>query len=227
MVSFFTHGWIQNSIRSFGKYFPDMKILVVDNNPHYKEQCSEWNWSNNIKTKWNAYFNFCLAEREWLKNQSNVILLDKEITTKQTTHGKCMDIALEWCKNNNKENMLCVEPDNSFSGNAWFHYLSDFLADDKHMVGIKFSDELSNHIHPCPILLKVNEIKWSFNGRHIGKQYFDCFQWVFHKLRERGKAELIVENFEGSQGLGFKHYWSGSYNNFVSNNRNCPMVTFM
>jgi hypothetical protein len=239
MVSFFTDGWTQQCIRCFQDWFPELKILVVDNNPTSADQIKGWNWCGNAGQKWKCFFKYCLAERDWLEKQSNVILLKPDRkNNQQITHGKCIDLAADWCKENNFDIMLCVEPDNFFDKVEWFYALLEPLVlEDYWMTGRNYGRNLLSHaVHPCPLMIKVNRIKcececeWSFDHVKKEKQYYDFAQWVWQKGHERGQAKLVdvevpVHHHHGWK--GFRHFWSGSYNNFISNQRNCPLVTFL
>lgn len=201
-------------------------MLVVDNNPNNVRQMKDWNWGDNAAKKWKNYIPYCLAERDWLEQQDNVILLKPERKKdQQIRHGEAIDLAVNWCKENNVDIMLCVEPDNSFTDISWFYdFLNPILHDDKWFVAYELHnkpDKLSHAVGPCPIMVKVDEIKWSFNQVVIERQYYDFAQWVWQKCKERGRVQAVPRPKR------FKHYWSGSYSNFIRNNRNCPYITFL
>lgn len=179
MVSFFTHGWMQQCVNYFRKWFPELKILVIDNNPDSRDQIKDWNFTENPNPKWMAYFDFCLAESEWLSQQDDVILLkvDRE-DNRQITHGQTLDLALEWCKENNIPIMLCVEPDVEIKGTQWFYNLLKPIEEGKWASVRKFRkfqksypdlacpSMISNkNCYPrlaCPSMFRVDKIKWSF-----------------------------------------------------------------
>jgi len=225
MVSFFTDGWTQQCIRCFQDWFPELKILVVDNNPTSINQIENWNFLANPNPKWRCLFKFCLAEREWLKEQSNVILLEPErkIANKQISHGQCVDIALNWCKENDIDIILCVEPDTAFFGVEWFYNQLEPILDDRWwMTATQLREKtLSHAVQPCPLMVKVNKIEWSFDQCVLGKQYYDFGQMLWHKFHERGRAKLV------GRAKDFKHYWGGSYRDMTRKGRNCSLVTFL
>jgi hypothetical protein len=226
MVSFFTYGWTQQCILCFQKWLPELKILVVDNNPTHPRQMTDWNWCD-AGEKWNYFFPYCLAERDWLEQQDNVILLKPNRKgDQQIRHGEAIDFAVGWCKENNIDIVLCMEPDTSFKNIDWFYDLLDpILHQGKWIAAYKMSPklgrEISHAVSPCPIMVKVDEIKWSFDHAKINRQYYDFAQWVWHKCKESDKSQIVHRS------KGFKHHWSGSYNNFISKKRHCPYVTFL
>jgi hypothetical protein len=229
MVSFFTYGWTQRCVMCFQKWFPELKILVVDNNPTSIKQMEHWNWKYNAKEKWKHFFPYCLAERDWLEQQDNVILLKPDIKKKQLQqirHGQAIDFAVNWCKENNIDIMLCMEPDSNFTDTLWFYdFLNPILHDDKWVAAFSLpprpGKEMSHAVSPCPIMVKINEIKWSFDHVAIDQQYYDFAQWVWQKCKERGRSQIMPKP------KGFKHFWSGSYRDFVRNSRNCPFITYL
>ena len=227
MVSFFTYGWTQQCIRCFQKWFPELKIIVIDNNPTSLDQIENWNWKGNPNKKWKCLFKFCLAERDWLKKQSNVILLQPDrADNKQFSHGMCVDFAYNWCKKNNIDIMLCVEPDNAFNGVEWFYQSLEPLLDDKCWITArKFNHgrfaNSTKVAQPCPIMVKVDKIKWSFDQIILHQEYYDFAQMIWHKCREKGNAQYVEDTRK------FWHYWGGSYKYIVRNERNCPYVTFL
>ena len=235
MVSFFTHGWTQQCVRCFQKWFPELKILVVDNNPTCKEQMKHWNWGTRAGKKWNNFFPFCLAERDWLEKQDNVILIkpDRSLlpANQQIRHGKAIDLALSWCKDNEFDIMLCIEPDNFFDKVEWFDALLEPLLEDYWITARNFAGGgLKKAVHPCPLMIKTSKIEFSFNDVKKDRQYYDFAQWVWQKHNEIGRAKLVeieIPVRHKKAWKGFRHFWSGSYNNFISNERNCPYVTFL
>jgi len=229
MVSFFTYGWVQQSIRCFQQHFPELKVLVIDNNPTSFTQMENWNWgrSKAVNKRWRSLYKYSLAERDWLKDQSNVILVQPDRKgNKQITHGLCVDFALNWCKENSVDIMLCVEPDISFNDVKWFYNSLEPLLDDKYWITgkpapISKLDRWQTAIHPCPIMLKVDKIKHSFNHMNLDKRYYDFSQMVWHRCNEKGRAKLVSDMKD------FEHFWHGSYQNIARNERNFPLVTFL
>jgi len=230
MVSFFTYGWTQQCIRCFQDWFPELKVLVVDNNPTHKEQMKHWNWCGNPRSKWNNFYPYCLAEREWLEQQDNVILIKPDkLNDRQTRHGEAIDLAVDWCKNQNFDIMLCIEPDVIIKDVIWFYdLLEPILDNDMWFTGVEMFSKNKNEIHtkhtvkPCPIMVRTDKIEWSFNDVIVDRKYYDFSHYVYHKFSERGRAKRFKKDFKG-----FIHSWSGSYTNFISNQRHCPYVTFL
>jgi len=225
MVSFFTYGWTQQCVRCFQDWFPELKILVVDNNPTSINQIENWNWHNskyNANVRWKSLFPYVLAEREWLKQQDNVVLISGNYGNQHPNHGRSLSLGFKWCQERDIEIALTLDPDCSFDSINWFYdLLKPIIVDDMWMVAHKAMKKPRNggiwRQAAIPIMSRIDKIKWPLLERHVDGDLYSCMAWPYWQC---GKKAVQVEVKD------FKHHWCGSYD-VVRNNRHCPYVSFL
>ena len=230
MVSFFTDGWTQQCVECFKKLLPNTEVLVVDNNPTSFNQIDSWNKFRFPHNKCRNLFRYCLAERDWLK--SNVTLLDNTGSS-QKSHGQGMDIALSWCKTNQIDVLIAIDPDCVFYTIKWFHnLLQPIIKEDAWMTTRHTETRLAEQTTwgkekfkdwtriEIPIMMQVDKIQWSLEEVLVNETQYDCMAWAFQNCE---KKKIIGKKNTND----FKHFWSGSYRNIVHNARNCPYVLYL
>ncbi len=122
--------WLNTSINSFQFYFPNEKILIVDNN------------KTEIK----------------LSSRKNVTYLKYEGESKK--HGSVIDFIINWCKNNNIDILVHIEPDCTILGKEWFNNLLNAIYEGYWMAGCCLRVDRSIHITPTAWL--TNKVDHTF-----------------------------------------------------------------
>lgn len=231
MVSFFTHGWIQQCVQCFQRCLPELKIVVIDNNPTSFKQMENWGfpWNplRNPFPKWRSLFKFALAERDWLNKQNNVILLDNKVNY-QLSHAQGLSLAFDYCKKEEIDIMLTLDPDCFFESTEWFYnLLQPIIAEDMWMtvqsevvLFVPTASYKKFYGLQIPYMQRVNKMQWSFEEGVRDNNYYDCMAWTYWQCKKNQKTKFVDKG-------KFIHYKGGSYKNIVNNKRNCPLVTFL
>ncbi|HMC90061.1 MAG TPA: hypothetical protein VKI17_10965 [Gemmataceae bacterium] len=219
VVSFRSLHWMRVAIGSYRKFFPEERLLVVDNNPLPGEET----WDSD-----------CETERAWLASHPAVDFVDRrtaEGAWARRSHGAGMDVALSWCRQRGAEVMVHVEPDCLVTGRQWRANLLDAVARGAWMAA---SERKSyGALHPAPSAWRVDQAWVSFNGQSIVRDmrhprfrklvdlrilraelrrqgaprgwlgYWDTAQRAWFQAAVRDRAAQVAAP-------GFKHYWQGS-----------------
>jgi hypothetical protein len=231
LVSFFTHGWMQQCVKCFQEWFPELNILVIDNNPTAYNQINNfgfpWNPSRSPQSKWKCLFKHTLAERDWLRDQGNVILLNKP-TNDQLSHAESLHMAHRWCRDNQVEIILILDADCCFNGVEWFYnLLLPLVADDlwmtiqrKVILSIDGTSYDKFYGLDVPYMQKVREIKWSFDTGIRGNNHYDTMAWAYKQCEIEGKVKTVDK-------AEFVHYGGGTYKRIIHNQRNSSFVSYI
>ena len=119
-----TNYWTQQMVNGFTKHFPNIKMLAIDNNPYTYQNIDSDGHGYHKNPSWNIS---CEIERKFINQHPDIFVLPAfnyaSHVQKANTHGKCLDIAVKWCKENNVDVMLCIEPDSIITGTKWFFNL--------------------------------------------------------------------------------------------------------
>lgn len=219
-----TSPWTKVGVGSFRKFFPEQKILLVDNNP---------------PTQSSAEAEKITAERDWVKSLKNVEIISGGIESEDIlgkwSHGSGMQLAAEWCRAHEYDYMLHIEPDVLVSGRKWYEALLEGANQGFWFIG---SHQKSyGPIHPTPSLICVRELASSFwaqpreqDSKHarfeelfnLSKLLKDC-----RKLYPKEQIAWFEKNWDAAQKVwfeaatsdkallvpemvDFRHFWLGS-----------------
>ncbi len=220
-VSHFTNGWIQDTLKSLFQHCPEVTVLVIDNNPSINDndvrrksyEKGAWTYKSDC---WKRHF--CEAERYWLSQQPNIIMLR---TDNYLQHGEAMDLANKWAYARNIKTIVHIDPDCEVKGRKW---LDDLLNGVKN--GYWFVSGCcmpSGILHLVPAAYSVAhslDTSFNFGSRHpessepefsklidssklYSKDFWDCSQRFWYLCAKQGKAIYIPS-------LDFVHLWMGS-----------------
>lgn len=143
-IAWNTRRWMPVGLGSFRRHFPSWQVLVIDNNPVKGE--SRWNEEHE-------------AERRWLHSQPGVTVVSNPGPSR--THGAAIDVAVEWCRNQQVEFLLHLEPDCLISGTQWYEKLCRGIDAGAWMAGSHRKEY--GPIHVTPSLWRVASICTSFD----------------------------------------------------------------
>jgi hypothetical protein len=223
MISFLSFQHSKKCVNSFQRVFPEQSLVVIDNNPLPENP----RWTKE-----------CEEEREWLQNKKNLIYIESptrhihrgypsEFNNSNihidyypyNNHGITIDFAVSWCKKNNVEIMLLLEPDCWITNKNWFNQSLERINNGAWVTGEIEQIITYNHLRKkqkweeyvlqlAGSMWLVNEIDESFqiypiiDDGHI-KKIIDTGQRLFLKHSYKGKSSLLDLN-------GFNHLWHGS-----------------
>jgi hypothetical protein len=224
MVAFNTYEWIVPCIESYYKHF-NAPLLVVDNNPcpnHTSasiERRKEENWffsspdfKNEHDQEWMA------KESDWLKKQPIIYIeslqrINNEWPVRGEQHGLCIDLTVEWCKKNNVDIMLHIEPDCLITGDKWYYDVLEIInkgawvvATGGHPTNV-LGEFVFTKIDTAGSMWVISKFKKSFVARKspIEGYNWDTAQGNYFEAAVNGKAFFLDKLHE------FKHYGQGSY----------------
>jgi hypothetical protein len=227
LVAFHSAHWIRVAVESYLEYFPEDRLLVVDNNPRRGEE---------------GWLPECTREREWLAAHPGVVLIDNPAPPdgllKNRTHGAGMDLALAWCRRHGTRVMVHLEPDCLVAGRSWRDNLLRALNRGAWMAG--GVRQCHGPIHPTPTAWRVDAVRASFtitpwegsDERHarfgelvdlaalkkdsspmgvwIGwTRHWDTGHKAWFEAAVHDRAALV-------ETPGFTHYWHGSHERRLS-----------
>jgi GT2 family glycosyltransferase len=223
-VAHMTYGWIQQCLTSFFRLFPDLPMLVIDNNPSVEDDKRRTDSYNTIwypRTKaWKRHF--CEAERYWLNQQNNVIMLK---TPKYYQHGVAIDMANQWAKDNGINYIVLIDPDSICVTGEWLETLISTIKKGYWLVAGGIHP--SKVMHLLPSAWKVKEaLKYSFIHRSHGEETeevefsqivdvsklqlqnwgqtkWDVGQYFWYQCAKQNKAHYVPCR-------GWKHFGMGS-----------------
>ena len=234
IVSYFSYGWTQQCIDSLLRFFPECRILAIDNNPSehdsdqraksFKNLKSFWPYGNKkkIDLKWSQ---FCEEERKWLHSHPNII------TTLQTPirfrHGEALNLAVKYCVENKIPRVVLIEPDCTISGPHWLQNLLQSLDEGYWMASGKW---VNGCLHPCPSAWVVEHAKnVNFQCIRRTKDIHDDFFDKHFNLQNKEQKEEFVNKYpiwdtaikawyefakigrtKYVRPTGFCHYWGKS-----------------
>jgi len=151
LVSFNTYDWIVPCLKKFRKHFPDMDILVVDNNPCQGTKrsktfvgktvyCTPFTWNKKRE-----------EEREWLHSVKDSMNLQIIQTPRCMDHGRAIDFAISTISG--YDAFVHIEPDCSVNGKAWMRNLKQKIVDGNWTSSgcMKSSREM----HPTPSIWRL------------------------------------------------------------------------
>src|SRR5438477_11583602 len=181
LVACFSAAWIKVAMNSYRRFFSDT-LVVVDNNPQPGER--EWN-------------TFCDAEQQWLRSQSHIHTITNQGSR---THGGGLDAAVAWCRQNDVEIMVHIEPDCLISGPQWRRNLVNAVEQGAWMAGAVRKRYGPTHVTPSAWL--VDELNSSFEAQPRGAdrnhpRFDDLVDW---------QRLLSIANAEGSSAW-FETMW--------------------
>lgn len=231
-VSHYTYGWMQQGLNSIFTHCPDVNVLVIDNNPSVeddivRQKSFEYGtgpWTNRSDV-WKRMY--CEAERHWLQQQPNVILLR---TPKFMQHGMALDIANNWAYDHDISTLVHIDPDCEISGRMWLTNLLsgirkgqwftagfDFPCGILHLVPAAYSvkQSVKTSFHWCSMLpdrsdpqfsqiVDVSKFK-SFQKNNM----WDVSQQFWYRCAKQNKATCVPVP-------DFKHFWAGSRRSHIS-----------
>ncbi len=132
IIAFNSYGWTQRAIQSFFNYYPDRKVLVVDNNPPVSKDHLTGRWSYG-----NIDFKDSQQERKWLDRRDNLVVIDHpEKDTKALRHCDGLDLARDWCIEHGADAMFHFEPDCEFRKGGLLEKVSRKLEEGYWLVGV-------------------------------------------------------------------------------------------
>jgi hypothetical protein len=184
IISYRSRLWIKVGLLSFRRFFPDLPVLIIDNNPDSKIPAHDRNVEEERKwiTRWRLHDHHHYFEKTGFPEKS---------------HGRAMDWALRWCRTNGFDWMLHFEPDCLIDGTEWVNKLLDAAKKDIWMAGSHRKSY--GPIHPTPSIWKVNQITSSFGSQRRGS---DMNHPRFHELMDMKELLSDPVNRGGPNG-----YW--------------------
>jgi hypothetical protein len=126
------YDWVKYSIPLFRKFFPSETLVLVDNN-------------NNPQ------------ELDFVKQYTPIVLPGR----RANSHGQGIDIAVQWCRENDIDIMVHIEPDCSFASRLWFDSLVRPIESGVAWMtgGVKMRQ---GYTHICPTAWLIPKINHSF-----------------------------------------------------------------
>lgn len=155
MVAFHTCSWITESLPKFREAFPQIPFLIIDNNPALtdppKRRDSFQLSSYLVSAKWTPQ---CEAERVWLLTQDVAVIT----TPRYSSHGHCIDLAVNWGIINGYNTMIHIEPDCSTYGPNWLNNLFQAIRDGYWMAtGFTVPH---GELHPTPSIWRLDIVRY-------------------------------------------------------------------
>ena len=215
-VAWNTRRWMPVGLGSFRRHFPSWQVLIIDNNP----VVGEVRWHEDHE-----------AERLWIQSQPGVIVVQNPGPSR--THGAAMDVAAEWCRRQQVEFLLHLEPDCLISGVRWYENLCRGIDSGAWMAGSHRKEY--GPIHPTPSLWRVGEIRSSFDYANRlpdeeHPRFLELFRrdWLLNAITEaqqdtafwrttwdtgqRAWFDCAVADkaFHAESTDDFEHFWFGS-----------------
>ena len=126
------YDWSKYSIPLIHKYLSSEKLVIVDNNKNPDEL-------------------------EFVRKYTSIILPGD----RSNSHGQGIDIAVQWCRENDIDILVHIEPDCTLTSRLWFDSLVQPIVNgDAWMTGgVRMGQ---GYIHICPTAWLVSEIKHTF-----------------------------------------------------------------
>lgn len=162
VVPYFTYRWSRIFLRTFRMHFPDMPLLVIDNNPVPGERLiKRWKYDHAVQ-----YFPICGEEEKLYRRDPLVTYIRNTIPASviTRTHGHGMDMAVDWCRRNNVERFLHLEPDSIVAGRKWYVDMATAI-DRGAWIAMSSKTSYGAYI-PTPGIFLTGEIKHSFEWTH-------------------------------------------------------------
>ena len=201
IVSYFSYGWTQQCVDSLLNFFPECRILAVDNNPSKYDQPmrassfrnSRSVWPYNTKKKiilnWGQ---FCELEREWINSHTNIATIQ---TPLRFSHGQSLNLATRYCAKEKIKKMVLIEPDCTIYGTAWLHNLLGALDQGYWMASGRMNNKW---LHPCPSAWLVDSLKQvSFNCVDKGADIYDDFFDKYFGFENQNEKMNFVRKYPG------------------------------
>jgi hypothetical protein len=192
LVAYRTWPWTAVAVSSFQEWFPDLPLLVVDNNPADVDS---------------AVLENCRRERQWLAQRSNLEFLMN--SGHERFHGSGIDLALRHCRERHVEFLVHFEPDCLILGRQWLERLLLPLRCGAWMSGMW--RHFYGPLHPTPSVWRV-DIGWDTFSHQLRRDDVDHprFGEVF-RLQELLEHARVHE----PQVIGFwESYWDTSQRNW-------------
>lgn len=145
VVAYKTLSWMELMLGSFKTFFPLSKLIVVDNNILSEDPS--------------------FSDTKFLRTVPDINLLYPD-TSSEASHGAGIDLAVKWCRKNNIEFLVLLEPDCLILGCKWFNELCLNMDSFTSMVGSH--KKKYGPIHPTPSLWRVSSIEGSFRDTPRG-----------------------------------------------------------
>lgn len=215
-VAWNTGQWMPVGLGSFREHFPSWQVLIIDNNPVPGED------------QWNARHE---TERLWIHAQPGVITVQTPGPVR--THGTALDAAVEWCREQQVEFLLHLEPDCLVSGVRWYQNLCHGIDSGAWMAGSH--RKAYGPIHPTPSLWRISKIQSSFDYADRlpdegHPRFSELFQrdWLLQRIHEAQQdtqfwrttwdtgqkawfdCAIADKAFQAESADDFEHFWFGS-----------------
>ena len=177
------YDWTKICVGSFRQYFPNEVLLVVDHN-HNSE------------------------EREFLLN-NNVVVVENNA---EQTHGKGLDVASKYARNNDFDAIIFIEPDCIISGIEWYNNLVNPLENGRSMCAT-FQWQYGP-LHPCGSSWLISDIPASFQtATKTAEEIFHPKYKRLMKLPELS-ADMLRSNYDNHLFHFFMYHWDVGIKNW-------------
>lgn len=203
VVPYFTYRWSRIFLRTFRMHFPDMPLLVIDNNPIPGETLIRRR-RHDHSTK---YFSICGLEKELYLRDPMVTHVRNPFPASPTTktHGHGMDLAVDWCRRHHVEMFLHLEPDSIVTGRKWY---DNMITAVKAGAWIAMSSKTNYGAYiPTPGLFVTEHIRHSFGWvAKDGDLYHPAYKRLvdFSQFNVREYQHSLMRNWDEGEKIWFE-----------------------
>ena len=213
IIIHYTYGWTQDLLESWSNHLKNEKLIVFNNNPCFEQSV---NYTRGLCGKDKHVNTLCQKEIFYVNNNKFVeAVVDlpnskHDSVQRLLTHGECLDFIFNWCKNNNFDQILHLEPDCCLSGTNWLNSMIETMKDNWVVGTGKIKFDRDDYVMPlCPTLWNVSAVV------DLMSKYNVSFEK--NKLLHTNTAQEIIKkclNYKKCDTVGFVkdfiHFYDGS-----------------